>query len=263
MARRKANKNQSPAKATPRSVALSQTKGYVAAQAAEGYAHSQGTFTVDESLAAQKLGRYQLAKDGSWILALIQVACRGGASEIRVKIGATRTVVTLRNSRPWSWDELQPAVYQGQALQGEFELSLALVLRFLVARGQEGYGNHVHTPMGESLSLPFGAVHRASPGLGGRFRPGDATFELDTPITTGAAWPNGTSSSTPTWRSCPSAPSPRLALEQAETGPAQSPVAMASRKRGSSALQILSRGSCSTAVASTARNTPGAFSRLE
>lgn len=160
-------------------MALSAANHYLTAQAAEGQSHSKGVFTVDKSLAAQKLGRYQLAKDGSWILALSQVAHRGGASRVRVTIGTRRTRVTLENCQPWCWSELETGVLGGETLQGRLHLSLALVLRFLVARGREGCHARVWTPHGESVTFLLGEVNLDAPGLVGRMRRGDTTFELD------------------------------------------------------------------------------------
>ncbi|MBI3927979.1 MAG: hypothetical protein HY319_20725 [Armatimonadetes bacterium] len=73
---------------------------YLQEQRAQGRLDSQGRFTIDLSLAVEKLRQYQLADPSFYVLKVIQAGVSGGAEAVEVRLRGAEVEVLARGVRP-------------------------------------------------------------------------------------------------------------------------------------------------------------------
>lgn len=161
--------SQSPSAESSDSAAASHLSEALRELSEEGTWDSRSGFTLSEEKAVEKLASFQLPTTASWILVLVQVAVRAGASRMKITQSNGSTTVAMLDVPDWSWDELRPYLSTAQD-DGSFLSRLAVCLRAI--SGLEGRGCEVQTSLGSKVALHDRDWVEASSGLWARFQKG-------------------------------------------------------------------------------------------
>jgi hypothetical protein len=86
---------------------------FLQAQSSEGRYFDTSTFTIDSVKALQKLGQYQLADSGLWLVKLVQAAVATGASQIEITFGHRTVCVGFQGPDDWQADSILETVLSG------------------------------------------------------------------------------------------------------------------------------------------------------
>jgi len=85
----------------------SQLETFLKEQQAEGILDSQGKFTLDRGKALEKLAAFQLPRETSWILKVVQAAVRCGAPGLEIRQTSTDTEVRFCAPETWTLAALE------------------------------------------------------------------------------------------------------------------------------------------------------------
>lgn len=99
------------------------------AKRAQGRHVDSGEFGLDSLKALAKLGQYQLAENGLWLVKLVQAAVVAGAPRFEIKFGRRWVKVRFEPSQQWHADELLRHVVSGQLPSDRGLLHLVTGLR--------------------------------------------------------------------------------------------------------------------------------------
>lgn len=79
----------------------------------EGRYFDSADFTINTLKAREKLGRYQLADSGLWLVKFVQAAVACGADSIKIGFGRAQVSVSFHNVLNWQADEVLQEVLAG------------------------------------------------------------------------------------------------------------------------------------------------------